>query len=60
MPDVDHIAAIDNTVRKLVQRKRNSLGVGFYFSLVHSSVVLLMAIVTAFSVKWVQRELPQM
>ncbi|SFK89555.1 high-affinity nickel-transport protein [Paenibacillus sp. 1_12] len=58
--DVDHIAAIDNTVRKLVQQKRNSFGVGFYFSLGHSSVVLLMAIVTAFSVKWVQRELPEM
>lgn len=58
--DVDHIAAIDNTVRKLVQQKRNPLGVGFYFSLGHSSVVFLMAIVTAFSVTWAERELPWM
>lgn len=56
--DVDHIAAIDNTVRKLVQQKRNPLGVGFYFSLGHSSVVFIMAIVTAFSVQWAERELP--
>ncbi|MBD0380017.1 HoxN/HupN/NixA family nickel/cobalt transporter [Paenibacillus sedimenti] len=58
--DVDHIAAIDNTVRKLVQQKRNPLGVGFYFSLGHSSVVFLMAIATAFSVQWAERELPWM
>ncbi|WP_246320982.1 HoxN/HupN/NixA family nickel/cobalt transporter [Paenibacillus germinis] len=58
--DVDHIAAIDNTVRKLVQQKKNPLGVGFYFSLGHSSVVFIMAIVTAFSVQWAARELPWM
>lgn len=58
--DVDHIAAIDNTVRKLVQQKKNPLGVGFYFSLGHSSVVFLMALATAFSVKWAERELPWM
>ncbi|UJF34432.1 HoxN/HupN/NixA family nickel/cobalt transporter [Paenibacillus hexagrammi] len=58
--DVDHIAAIDNTVRKLVQQKKNPLGVGFYFSLGHSSVVFLMAIATAISVQWAQRELPWM
>lgn len=58
--DVDHIAAIDNTVRKLVQQKKNPLGVGFYFSLGHSSVVFVMAIVTAFSVQWAARELPWM
>lgn len=58
--DVDHIAAIDNTVRKLIQQKKNPLGVGFYFSLGHSSVVFLMAIATAFSVQWAERELPWM
>jgi high-affinity nickel-transport protein len=57
--DVDHIAAIDNTVRKLVQQKRNSFGVGFYFSLGHSTVVFLMVIATALSVQWVQKEMPQ-
>lgn len=58
--DVDHIAAIDNTVRKLTQQKRNPLGVGFYFSLGHSSVVFLMVLGLALSVQWLQTELPQL
>ena len=29
--DADHIAAIDNTVRKLLQQRRDPVGVGFYF-----------------------------
>lgn len=58
--DVDHIAAIDNTVRKLVQQKRNPLGVGFFFSLGHSSVVFLMVLAIAFSVQWIQKEMPQL
>ena len=33
--DADHIAAIDNTVRKLVQQDKNPVGVGFFFSLGH-------------------------
>lgn len=57
--DADHIAAIDNIVRKLTQQKENPMGVGFYFSLGHSSVVLLMALVLALSVSWVQNHLPQ-
>jgi high-affinity nickel-transport protein len=57
--DVDHIAAIDNTVRKLIQQKRSPHGVGFYFSLGHSTVVFLLAAAMALSVKWVERELPQ-
>lgn len=47
--DVDHIAAIDNTVRKLMQQGKNPMGVGFYFSLGHSTVVCLMAVATAFT-----------
>lgn len=57
--DVDHIAAIDNTVRKLVQQKRNPIGVGFFFSIGHSSVVFIMAILTVLSVHWAQKEMPQ-
>jgi high-affinity nickel-transport protein len=38
--DADHIAAIDNTTRKLLQDGRRSLGVGFFFSLGHATVVL--------------------
>jgi high-affinity nickel-transport protein len=42
--DADHIAAIDNTTRKLVHDGRRPLGVGFFFSLGHSSIVLLLAV----------------
>jgi high-affinity nickel-transport protein len=42
--DADHIAAIDGVVRKLVQERRDPLGVGFFFSLGHSTVVFLLAV----------------
>jgi nickel/cobalt transporter (NiCoT) family protein len=58
--DADHIAAIDNTVRKLIQQKKNPLGVGFYFSLGHSSVVFLMVLAIALSIHWIQDKMPQM
>jgi nickel/cobalt transporter (NiCoT) family protein len=37
--DADHIAAIDNTTRKLLQHGRRPMGVGFFFSLGHSTIV---------------------
>jgi high-affinity nickel-transport protein len=37
--DADHIAAIDNTTRKLLQDGRRPLGTGFFFSLGHSTIV---------------------
>jgi high-affinity nickel-transport protein len=37
--DADHIAAIDNTTRKLMADGRRPLSVGFWFSLGHSTVV---------------------
>lgn len=58
--DVDHITAIDTITRKLINEGRNPHGVGFAFSLGHSSVVLLMAIGTIFFVKWSQRALPRL
>jgi nickel/cobalt transporter (NiCoT) family protein len=41
--DADHIAAIDNTTRKFRQDGKKPLGVGFFFSLGHSSVVFALA-----------------
>jgi len=58
--DVDHIAAIDNTVRKLMQQGVASTGVGFYFSLGHSTVVFILSILTAFAAKWIQHTTPQL
>ena len=40
--DADHIAAIDNTTRKLMGEGKRPLSVGFWFSLGHSSVVLVL------------------
>jgi high-affinity nickel-transport protein len=37
--DADHIAAIDNVTRKLMQQGKRPLGVGFFFSLGHSTIV---------------------
>jgi high-affinity nickel-transport protein len=37
--DADHIAAIDNTTRKLLQEGRRPLGVGFCFALGHAAIV---------------------
>jgi high-affinity nickel-transport protein len=39
--DADHIAAIDNVTRKLMQDGSRPIGVGLFFSLGHSSVVVL-------------------
>ncbi len=58
--DADHIAAIDNTVRKMVQQKEDPTGLGFFFSLGHSSVVFILAIITALSMHWAQLHVPQL
>ena len=39
--DADHIAAIDNVTRKLMQEGKRPVGIGFMFSLGHSTVVVL-------------------
>jgi high-affinity nickel-transport protein len=49
--DADHIAAIDNTTRKLVQDGHPTGSVGFWFSLGHSSVVFLMTLLVAVGAK---------
>lgn len=42
--NADHIAAIDNTTRKLMNDGQRPLAVGFFFSLGHSSVVFALAV----------------
>ncbi len=49
--DADHIAAIDNTTRKLVHEGKRPLSVGFFFSLGHSSVVFVLAILLNFGIR---------
>ena len=48
--DADHISAIDNTTRKLMADGQRPLGVGFFFSLGHSSVVAGLAIILNFGI----------
>ncbi len=49
--DADHISAIDNTTRKLMAEGQRPMGVGFFFSLGHSSVVTALAIILNFGIK---------
>src|ERR1700722_15279289 len=58
--DADHIAAVDDTVRYMLQKGKKPLGVGFFFSLGHSTVVLALAIGIAFAATAVKSELPQL
>ncbi len=47
--DADHIAAIDNVTRKLMQEGKRPVAVGFMFSLGHSTVVVLGSAAIAFT-----------
>jgi high-affinity nickel-transport protein len=49
--DADHIAAIDNTTRKLMNEGQRPLSVGFWFSLGHSSIVFALAFLLSLGVK---------
>ncbi len=58
--DADHIAAIDDTVRFMLQKGRIPLAVGFSFSLGHSSVVFALALAITFAATAVKQALPAM
>jgi high-affinity nickel-transport protein len=45
--DADHIAAIDNVVRKLMHQDKAPYAVGFFFSLGHSTIVVLASLAIA-------------
>src|ERR1700761_6811261 len=49
--DADHIAAIDNTTRKLVSDGQRPLSVGFFFSLGHSTIVFVLAVLLNFGIR---------
>jgi len=57
--DADHISAIDNTTRKLMQEGKRPVGVGFFFSLGHSTIVLSLCAALALSTAYVQKHMPQ-
>jgi len=51
--DADHIAAIDNTTRKLMQEKQHPFTVGLWFSLGHSTIVVGLIIALVFATRTV-------
>src|SRR5260370_14135619 len=53
--DADHIAAIDNVTRKLIQDGKRPITAGFFFALGHSTIVLIAAGLIAFTVGAVAR-----
>jgi high-affinity nickel-transport protein len=56
--DADHIAAIDNTTRKFLQDGKRPLGVGFFFSLGHSTIVLSLVTGLAVAAQTVNARVP--
>jgi high-affinity nickel-transport protein len=57
--DADHIAAIDNVTRKLMQENKRPVAVGFFFSLGHSTVVVLMCLLVALGTDFVKTHFPE-
>jgi nickel/cobalt transporter (NiCoT) family protein len=56
--DADHIAAIDNTTRKLLQEEKRPLTVGTWFSLGHSTVVVGLIIAFVFAARAISSSVP--
>lgn len=56
--DADHISAIDNVTRKLMQERKRPVSVGFYFSLGHSTVVVALSLAVAIAAAVVKDDLP--
>jgi high-affinity nickel-transport protein len=56
--DADHIAAIDNTTRTFLQERKRPVGIGFFFSLGHSSVVFALTAGLAVGAATVKAHIP--
>ncbi len=56
--DADHISAIDNTTRKLLAEGGRPLSVGFFFSLGHATVVLVLCVGLAVATSTVHAAIP--
>jgi nickel/cobalt transporter (NiCoT) family protein len=58
--DADHICAIDNVTRKLMQEGKRPVGVGFFFSLGHSTIVIALTLLIVIAAATVKQRLPQL
>jgi high-affinity nickel-transport protein len=56
--DADHIAAIDNTTRKLLQDNQRPFTVGMWFSLGHSTIVIALIVALVFATRTVIGRIP--
>jgi nickel/cobalt transporter (NiCoT) family protein len=55
--DADHIAAIDNVTRKLMQEGKRPVSVGFFFSLGHSTIVIVLSLIVYMTASAFQNQL---
>ena len=58
--DADHISAIDNVTRKLMQENKRPVAVGFFFSLGHSTIVVSLSIAIAIAAAFIKHSIPSL
>lgn len=58
--DADHISAIDNVTRKLMQENKRPVAVGFFFSLGHSTIVVALSIGIAVAATFIKNAIPSL
>src|SRR5713101_525931 len=58
--DADHISAIDNVTRKLLQENKRPVAVGFFFSLGHSTIVVSLSVVIAIAAAFIKNTIPSL
>lgn len=56
--DADHISAIDNVTRKLMQENKKPVAVGFFFSLGHSTIVIGLTVAIAVAAVFIKNVIP--
>ncbi len=56
--DADHISAIDNVTRKLMQENKKPVAVGFFFSLGHSTIVVGLTVAIAVAAVFIKNVIP--
>lgn len=58
--DADHISAIDNVTRKLMQEEKRPVAVGFFFSLGHSTIVVALSVGIAIAAAFINNAIPNL
>ncbi len=58
--DADHISAIDNVTRKLMQERKRPVAVGLFFSFGHSTVVVALTVAIAIAAQFVKHNIPSL